>query len=324
MESTLKVEMDVALELDIDPSSSLTSTVFVRKFVEGQCIFCYGTAKAACKSKDKLHVLTAEGLEAIQTKCVDLEEETLLSYLRTNPHLRHCVHNTCRTAFNRKRNNDTANVTFDAVAAPSKRTLRSDCQAFRWKEMCFLCEQPLDMKDSDSRKVATLSLEETLKKACALRGYDTWALQIQGLLEMCNDLPSVDAVYHKSCHSRFVNCRSKLQADVPCGRPVKHGAQAAFNRLCDALETSCVEKVYTLLQLHAEMVSLAGPGADVYEMTRLKEKLEERYGTDLFVGGQPGRPGVVCFRRFASHVLSDKWYADRDEEGMGKEETVIR
>lgn len=62
--------------------------------------------------------------------------------------------------------------------------------------ICFLCEQSVDLSDKDTRKVATLSCQETIKEKCKSRGYDEWALQVQGTLESCHDLPAVDAVYH--------------------------------------------------------------------------------------------------------------------------------
>lgn len=190
--------------------------------------------------------------------------------------------------------------------------------------MYLLCQEPVSPNDSDARKVSTLSVQETFKNACASKEFDIWALEVLGLLESCNDLPAVDAVYHKKCHTRFVIGRAKIQGESSVGRPVKCDADIAFLKLCDALETCCVQKVYTVTQLHDEMVSLASPGCDVYDVKWLKAKLQDRYGSDLFIGGESGRPGVVCFRKFTTHLLGDEFYEHRDGNSLSKGEEVIK
>ena len=39
-------------------------------------------------------------------------------------------------------------------------------------------------------------------------------------------------------------------------------------------------------------------------MKYLKLKLEEKYGLDVFIVGEAGRPGLFCFKRFTEHVLT--------------------
>jgi len=319
-----QIEMDIQFDVDVSMCEDLASSSLGETSTENQCIFCYGTVSSSSKKKQKLHALSSDGLQTIIDKCTELRDERLLSYLHENLHLRHSVHNSCRIIYCRKQVGQFADQNLDILNVPTKRKLRSESQTFSWKDMCFLCEQPVDETDSQFRKSETQDLKNNIKDICAKRGYDAWAMQVAGLLESCTDLPSVDAVYHKGCHTRFVNCRTKRPGVAGFGRPCSYGEQLAFNRLCDALETSCVEKVYTLPQLHTEMISLAGPSGDVYSMTQLKRKLEERYGSDLFVAGQPGRPGVVCFKSFTTHVLSDKWYADRDDMGADEQEKVIK
>ena len=56
----------------------------------------------------------------------------------------------------------------------------------------------------DTRRVRTLELGRNILHKCAERG-DKWSVEVKGRLEGCNDLVAEEALYHKSCHSRFVN-----------------------------------------------------------------------------------------------------------------------
>jgi len=100
------------------------------------------------------------------------------------------------------------------------------------------------------------------------------------------------------------------------GRPVNLTAVDAFNNLCNYLETSCDQKLYTVKQLHEIMTYLEGPDSQTYDIKYLKLKLEERYGSDVFIVGEAGKPGLFCFKGFVEHVLSDKWSAEISDTRM--------
>ncbi len=80
--------------------------------------------------------------------------------------------------------------------------------------------------------------------------------------------------------------------------------------LCNFLETSCEQTLFTVQQLYEQMSLLAGSDDDIYSTTALKLKLEERYGLHVFVVGQPGKLG------FAVNVLGDKCYSNRADKQM--------
>ena len=138
--------------------------------------------------------------------------------------------------------------------------------------------------------------------------------------QTCRLLP----VYHDTCLVRFITKKTKEAGQVPRGRPINVAAVDAFNRLCDYLETSCDQKVYTLKELHEQMTCLSGPGAQIYEMRSLKIKLEERYGSNIFMVGQAARPGLFCFKGFAECVLSDKWCTEQSDAEMNMAEKHVK
>jgi hypothetical protein len=62
----------------------------------------------------------------------------------------------------------------------------------------------------------------------------------------------------------------------------------------------------------------------VYSVKSIKNKLEERYGEHMFFAEVRGRRNVLCFRDFVNHVLSDKWYWEKEESNEEKSERIVR
>ena len=159
---------------------------------------------------------------------------------------------------------------------------------------------------------------------CFARGYDNWAMEVQGRLESCIDLPAEEAVYHLPCHVRFCSCQSTA-GHVGVGRPVKSIAQQAFERLCEHLETYCDnEEMYTLEGLRTVMTEWGYRDEDIYGTRSIKNKLKERYGEHMFFAEVRGRKNVLCFKDFASHILSDKWYGEKDADENERAVKVVR
>jgi len=126
---------------------------------------------------------------------------------------------------------------------------------FDWKKVCFFCQLPADFDTDKSavRQVCTLELRESVLMQCSFRS-DEWALVVQGRLEDCCDLVHPEAVYHSYCHTRFLQGRP-LTTTGTSGRPEDAVNADAFNKLCEWLESSCEDRLYTLedLQQHVEL-----------------------------------------------------------------------
>jgi hypothetical protein len=183
----------------------------------------------------------------------------------------------------------------------------------------------MDSDTNDQRKVATFAVGIRLMETCFMRSYDQWAMEIKGRLESCIDLPAEEAVYHRACYARFLNGRGRVAGEIPSGRPVNEVAQMAFEQLCEHLETMCAsEKMYTLDDLRLLMLSWGYNEKDVYGSKSIKNKLKARYGEHMFFAEVRGRKNVLCFRDFVSHVLSDKWYNEREESQEEKTERIVR
>jgi hypothetical protein len=197
--------------------------------------------------------------------------------------------------------------------------------SFVWKELCFLCGELVDDKERDQRKVATFAVGTRVMEMCFVRGYDSWAMEVKGRLESCIDLPAEEAVHHRACYARFLNGRGKVTGEVPRGRPVKDIAQMAFDQLCEHLETMCSsEKLYTLDDLYSLMISWGYNKEAAYCSKTIKNKLQDRYGEHMFFAEVKGRRNVLCFKDMVSHVLSDKWLSERDDNKESKVQKIIQ
>jgi len=85
-------------------------------------------------------------------------------------------------------------------------SLRSATNSFQWKAVCFLCCVPAAVSDRNVHAVATLELHTSLLKHSIERN-DTWGIEVRGRLESCNDLVAEEALYHRTCYTRFTKKR---------------------------------------------------------------------------------------------------------------------
>ena len=86
------------------------------------------------------------------------------------------------------------------------------------------------------------------------------------------------------------------------GRPIDETSQKWFEGLSIWLEIEADGELYSLMELHANMVELANG-----------EKLIEKYNDAIFFCDREGRSNVLCFRNRAKYLLSNKWYESRKE-----------
>ena len=105
---------------------------------------------------------------------------------------------------------------------------------------------------------------------------DSWSYEIRGRLKSCNDLVTEEAIYHKSCHSRFMNGLC-LSAASSSGRHECISARKAFDSMCFKLETCCEHDLYMLEDLHALMCAClerdTGSAEDAYLIKHMKLSL---------------------------------------------------
>ena len=72
------------------------------------------------------------------------------------------------------------------------------------------------------------------------RGWDEWALAVQGCMNSVSDLFAADAVYHKTCYNRFITQLPHTLCKVKRGRPPKKDAVRAFECLCLNVKMKCI------------------------------------------------------------------------------------
>jgi len=135
---------------------------------------------------------------------------------------------------------------------------------------------------------------------------------------MC-DLVAEEAVYHRACYKRFMKSVYQRSDEArSTGRPQDIAMAQAFDALCDWLESSCEQGLYSLDELQQQM-SAQGT---YYSSKHLKRKLVERYGDHIVFSHVGGRHNVIGFKDMVSFILSDKWYTDR-KQNDGEESVKV-
>jgi len=140
---------------------------------------------------------------------------------------------------------------------------------------------------------------------------------------LISDLVAAEGVYHFYCYGRFqrVECEN-VGSGKKKGRPEHSVRSHCFHMKCDWFEQVCEDKLYTLEELQQQTLKLARHVSEnteiednglLYDSKHLKRKLIKQYGDHIFFSEMRGRPNVVCFRNMCTYLVSDKWYADREE-----------
>lgn len=110
------------------------------------------------------------------------------------------------------------------------------------------------------------------------------------------------AVYHRKCHTDFFSPSSYHRV----GRPSDGRKEEGFETLCTWLEeTDC--ELLTLEELSEKATSVTS-NDETYSKLWLKNKLKERYKDHIVFAEVDGPKNVICWRKMASYIASDKWY----------------
>src|SRR6218665_3595147 len=143
-------------------------------------------------------------------------------------------------------------------------------------------------------------------KMCELRN-DEWGFEVLGHLKTFGDLHAAEARYHVRCYLYFSTFLHKPSPSVSpiyaVGRTVSSEMLSYFDTVCEWAENGDCE-LFTVRELHEEMVELAGDPSKVYCIRYVKDLLVKRYGEQIFFASICGRTDVVCFRNMASHILN--------------------
>ena len=276
------------------------------------CILCCKTFE-----DDQYKVkITQKGLDTLINHA-ELRQDTEKHYILTKKDLQSekvFLHKNCRKVFTDPRKYLPEQSAYSDVV---KHQLRSTQLDFEWKKQCFFCCEYI-VKDSRNptrtavRSVETLPFRENLLQTCNER-HDDWSKEVCIRLNACIDLVAAEALYHKSCHSRFLlnKTRSNENVKASVGRPQNQDKSDVFLELCNWIDAEV--ELYTLSELHTKMTTLS-KGKEVYSLKSMKQKLQEYYQDFIFFAEIKGRKNIVCFRDTANFIINSKWYDDRKKQ----------
>jgi hypothetical protein len=295
------------------------------KFGEEFCATCKRDFSTSCEEKVALQ---KKGLETVLECSRQRGNKDLLDYIQTQPEVLN-VHISCRKKYTvrcRSLEFDMSSEVACEPAIPNKK-LRSQTDSFEWQSHCFLCGKSVAVgpRNSTREKVktaSTIAFRNNVLKHCSVR-MDDWAVEVQGRLEFCNDLPAVGAVYHSTCCNRFFSmAKHPCEKVAETGRSVDVAKENSFLNMCSCLENYETARLYSLEELRRTMIDKEGSEAAVYCCKTIQVKLQERYGSDVTFK-RDGLRTIVCLRETAYSILSSKWYADKSDDLSDESSRIV-
>ena len=276
-----------------------------------------------CKDTGEHLADCSRGLDTLIQNCTVVGRQDIVEVVSGNRDHKHHVHPSCRRslAYDVRKSRKSTDVNLDT----SRRQTRSSTGPFSFRDHCFLCGDSV-YGSKDARKVlGGTEFDDSIRRAIAERK-DDWSDTVQGRLSSISDLFSADAIYHRSCHSRFMSVVRHTPHKSKRGRPQKNDAMAAFDRLCDKLESKCSNDRYTLSELHDMMHTMISSDDDsqLYSKLYLKHLLTDRYGDHIYFASRHGRDDVVGFKNFCDLLLHGDFFASRNEGGSTEAERTVQ
>jgi len=180
------------------------------EFESEKCLLC------GSDTGESVSVLS-RGTDIFVQQCRVTGREHLIQHIMMFPTQPQLLHVSCRRALAYEAHK--ADIAQTELQGEERRLTRSLTGGFSFKEMCFLCANPVnDCKDM--RKVLSgTEFDNRIREAIRARGGDKWAVEVQGRVDTVVDLFAADAVYHRNCHTRFIGQLPRTPLKLKRGRP---------------------------------------------------------------------------------------------------------
>ena len=218
-----------------------------------------------------------------------------------------------------------------STSSPCKR--RSQ-EPFRFAEQCLFCAQPANLsgrrKSLDVYPVRTSDFQPKIKSLCKERGFDSWALKVQGRIEFAQDLHAADAIYHQDCSTNFRTGKSipvahqlTKESRQTLGRPLDSIKEEAFQRVVRYLEENDDEQT-TISDLVKKMQEYSKNESESFTVKHMKRRLEEYFGNSIVISNINGKADVVTFRSTAAVILQAFYDAPKLTDAKAEEMRIIK
>ncbi|KAE8740861.1 hypothetical protein FOCC_FOCC013607 [Frankliniella occidentalis] len=199
------------------------------------------------------------------------------------------------------------------------RLLRRDDEGFNLKECCLFCGDRLDGNHVSRKGVSVVATIEVKQQILdhALHRQDRLGLLVAARVNgVVADLVAAEVKYHTECFPAFFARpleTSEGAGDAPLrGRAFRHEKDAAFQKMCQFLESSD-EPQHDMGTLMAKMAEFAA-GGECYGVRHTRHLLKQKYGGAVIISNQTGKKGsVVTFLAAAQDILTGAWYKSKSE-----------
>ena len=215
-------------------------------------------------------------------------------------------------------------------APPTKRSRRSEQEAFSFQEHCFLCGKTCEEKDprnpkrwrpfsfcrTADRGKGQKSFKDVILETCTERN-DEWGHQVRLRVQAAvSDLHAADAKYHRDCLQMFKSKKGCDQGDT------ENDVDGAFVRVRNHMLND-KSQIWNTTELEGLYTSYGGT---LLSRRLLVEKLSKELEPDLLVLSGVGVANILVFRNQAAKhmkiVCNNEDYTDQAIERLSK--VIIR
>lgn len=171
---------------------------------------------------------------------------------------------------------------------------QTDSNEFDFKNLCFICGKPFDLRHKEIRRVQDHLLKDRLLAIANSRDDDLGEEVLSRLKGNCS-LVQAKAAYHKICYNRFVQ-------QIYDRQPLENAQnEQAFCNLINHIQNAATYK-FNLKELRDVI------GDNTMSDTILFRKLKQKYGDEIFISRNPGRQTEIFFKQFDIAKICGDWF----------------
>src|SRR4029077_8782375 len=152
----------------------------VSQYSDVICVICRNEVSV---KDERLIKLRSDGKQTLKRFSCVHGHNSLTEYLSGDP-LVVCVHKSCQLKYTCERDVGQSERPQSALDDIPIKKLRSVQDIFEWKNLCFLCCNPVTER---FREVRTMNIHQNMLQTCKNRN-DEWGMEVLGRLQTCGYL----------------------------------------------------------------------------------------------------------------------------------------
>ena len=146
---------------------------------------------------------------------------------------------------------------------------------------------------------------KTVEERLSKNPYDKWTIDVKWKLMGMKELLVEEVLLYKRCNTNFFSERGNQHSKGDRGKKPDEGRVKLFKELWTWLEEEMEDNLFTLDQLHENLVFFDKTRDKVlsYIKRYLEQMLEEHFKERIYFTSQERRTDVLCFKDLAASII---------------------